>query len=77
MRHFIFLTHEGLTRSPNNQDIENLQVLGFAEGESETDAFVNFIQENSYLVGTDFNDVSAMELVNDKQYPFSLKSINM
>lgn len=76
MRHFIFLTREGLTRTPDNQDIENLQVLGFAKGENEINAFDNFIQENSYLVGTDFDDVFALELVSEKQYLFSIKAKN-
>ena len=48
MRDFIFLTQEGLTKTPNNNDIDNLQVLGTAKGDDETSAFNNFIQENSH-----------------------------
>lgn len=73
MRYFIFLTHEGLTKTPGNIDIDNLQVLGIASGESEKLAFENLLEENDYLIEANFNEVVAMELVNEKQYFFNLK----
>jgi len=77
MRHFIFLTQEGYTFQPNSEsatpDIENLQVLGIASGTDEQNAFDNFIKENEYLLDTDYEDVAAMELKNEKHYYFSLK----
>ncbi|MCK5416034.1 hypothetical protein KAI92_01245 [Candidatus Parcubacteria bacterium] len=77
MRHFIFLTQEGYTFQPNTEsnmpDIENLQVLGTASGEDEKKAFDNFIEENEYLLDTDYEDVLAMELKDEKFFYFSLK----
>lgn len=77
MRHFIFLTQEGYTFQPNSEsatpDIENLQVLGTASGTDEQNAFYNFIKENEYLLDTDYKDVIAIELKDDKQYFFHLK----
>jgi hypothetical protein len=74
MRHFIFLTQEGLTRSPNNIDVENLQVLGTASGDDEKMAFENFIKENDYLQDTDYDEIVVMEIKDEKQYYFSLKN---
>ena len=73
MKHFIFLTHEGLTKTPNNADVENLQVLGMSKGDNKTEVFENFIKENEYLLSTDFNEVIAMELASERQDYFSLK----
>jgi len=75
MRHFIFLTQEGLTKTPQNVDIENLQVLGIAGGSNEKEAFGNLIKENTYLEHTGYKEVLAMELVSEKQFFFSLESI--
>lgn len=72
MKYYIFLTKEGFTETPNNESIENLQVLGTAKGNNEIEAFNNFTQENSYFHGTGFNEVTALELVNEKVYNFSL-----
>ena len=77
MRDFIFLTQEGLTKTPNNNDIDNLQVLGTAKGDDETSAFNNFIQENSHLVDADYDEVSVFELLNEKQHFFSIKAKNI
>ena len=76
MKHFIFLTQEGLTKTPNNTDVENLQVLGISKGDNKTEAFENFVKENEYLIHTDFNEVIAMELANEKQDYFLLKKHN-
>jgi len=75
MKKFIFLTQEGLTKTPNNIDVENLQVLGVTEGINKEEAFRNFIKENKYLLQTDFDEIVAMELMDEKQYYFSLKKL--
>ncbi len=53
-------------------DIDNLQVIGFAKGKTEKDAFKRLIKENSYLLNTTFNEIFAYELSktyqNTKQY---------
>ncbi|MFA4942783.1 MAG: hypothetical protein WC564_04065 [Patescibacteria group bacterium] len=74
MRYFIFLTQEGLVKTPENIDIENLQVLGTAKGEDGDEAFKNLIKENEYLTDTDYEEVLAMELKDEKQHYFSLRN---
>ena len=76
MKNFIFLSQEGLTKAPNGTDIENLQVLGMEKGANKEEAFKNFIKENKYLIQMNFNEIIAIELANEKQYYFSLKSYN-
>lgn len=73
MKHFIFLTQEGFTKTPANADIENLQVLGIAQGKNKEKAFETFVQESEYLLQSDFNEVVAMELTDETQHNFSLK----
>lgn len=72
MRYFIYLTPEGTTRTPQNIDIENLQVLGIASGESEQEAFENLIKENEHVENSGYNDIFAMELINDNQITLPL-----
>ena len=72
MRHFIFLTQEGITKTPSDLDIENLQVLGITQGNSYDDAFNNFLKEHSYLLDYNYKEVIAIELKNENQHYFSL-----
>ena len=73
MKKFIFLTKEGFTETPDNKDIENLQVLGFANGKDAEEALDILKQENKYLKDTNFDDIIVMELKNNKEHYFSLK----
>jgi hypothetical protein len=74
MRHFIFVTNEGFTTTPLDMDIENLQVLGIASGIDEKEAFVTFIRENPHLEDSGFEDTVAMELKNQIEFAFSLRT---
>lgn len=66
MKSFIFITSEGSTFQPGSEalepDIENCQVLGFADGTSPEDAFKNLIEENGSLLQTSFNETTCIEL---------------
>lgn len=66
MKGYIFLTHEGYTYQPvsesNEQDIENMQVIGISEGISSEIAFENLIIENEHLLNTTYNEVFCYEL---------------
>lgn len=55
MKKFIFVTPEGNTESPNGKEIENLQVIGFAEGIDEVDAIKNLLKENLWIWDSGFN----------------------
>ncbi|GAH69035.1 unnamed protein product, partial [marine sediment metagenome] len=55
-------------------DIENMQVIGFGEGDTVDDAMENMIQENPYLRDTKFNKVIGMEVKSYKQSVLFLKN---
>ncbi|MBZ0221102.1 MAG: hypothetical protein K8I01_11805 [Candidatus Methylomirabilis sp.] len=67
MRSFIFITSEGFTFQPGSDsdepDIENCQVIGFADGMDIEDAFRNLVRENGYLLETSFNEISGYEII--------------
>lgn len=69
MKNYIFLTAEGYTFQPNSEsiepDINNLQVVGFAEGRNSQEAFQNLIKENEYLRNTTFDEIFCYELAKD------------
>jgi len=68
MKHYIFLTLEGYTFQPESDfnvmepDIENLQVIGFAPGVNQEDAFKNLLEENECLLKTKFDEVFCYQL---------------
>jgi len=72
MKTYIFITEEGVTFQPNSispdPDIENCQVIGFAKGTNENEAFKNLINENRYLLDTSFDEIICMELGNENYY---------
>ena len=55
MKKFIFVTPEGNTESPNGKEIENLQVIGWAEGSDEIEAIKNLLKENEWIWDSGFN----------------------
>jgi len=79
MKSFIFITSEGDTFQPDSDssvpDIENCQVLGFGNGVDSADAFRNFLKDNEFLLDTSFDEVKALELANDEERYFYLKSL--
>lgn len=66
MKEYIFLTSEGFTFQPSSNsilpDIENLQVVGFANGVNAGHAFNNLLSQNYYLKETNFSEVFSYEL---------------
>ena len=72
MKSYVFITEEGITYQPNSlpsePDIENCQVIGFAKGKNEDDAFKNLTKENDYLLDTSFNEIICIELKNEDYY---------
>jgi hypothetical protein len=66
MNSYIFMTTEGWTFQPGTEavepDIENCQVIGFAQGENEKQALENLVKENQYLLETTFDELICIEL---------------
>ena len=78
MKKFIFITDEGFTFQPGSEDyesdIENMQVVGFGEGNTMDDAMENMIDENPYLKNTKFNKVIGIEIKSYKQSVLFIKN---
>ena len=66
MKRYIFITTEGSTYLPNSEsiepDCENSQVVGYANGESEEEAFNNLLKENDYLKNTGFDELICYQI---------------
>lgn len=78
MKKYIFITTEGFTFQPYSDsvepDIENMQVIGFAQGDTAKDAMKDLIKKNTYLVETSFDEVFAIQIENDYREYFSLRN---
>ena len=62
MKSFVFTSYEGQTLGPNEENLQNIQVLGFAKGYNAKNAFNNLLKENKWLIKTSFQETIAMEL---------------
>lgn len=56
MASYIFYTDEGYTSSPNNEEIENLQVLGIEDGNSQRKALDNLLKNNEWIKESGFSE---------------------
>jgi hypothetical protein len=79
MRAYIFLTTEGTTFQPDSSssepDIENMQVIGFAGGDTVQDAMTRLVGLNEYLANTNFDEIFAIPLAVDRREYFSLRDV--
>ncbi len=63
MNKFIVYTTEGHTTGPNiNADVENCQVLGIIEGNSDNDAIKKLFNQNEWIVNAGFTLDNALAL---------------
>ncbi len=87
MPRFLFYSREGLTYTPcvlneyeeyeGGNEVENLQVIGFADGDTPQEAFDHLLFTHSYLEESTFDQILAIELKGKefKNYEFSLNTI--
>lgn len=79
MSKYIFITSEGSTFQPGSEntepDVENLQVIGFADGNSPEEAAANLLKDNNYLAETSFDEITALELKSEKGTVHYLKEL--
>lgn len=72
MKSYIFITEEGTSYQPNSispePDIDNCQVIAFAKGKDENEAFINLKKENDYLFDTNFDEIICIELKHEDYY---------
>ncbi len=55
MQTYIFYTPEGRTFSPLQEEVENLQVLGFGQGENEEAALQQLLAEQTWILQMGFS----------------------
>lgn len=69
MAKFIFMTNEGTTFGEDEHGkleiVENIQVLGTAQGEDARSAFLTLICENEWLMNFSFENVFSYQLTED------------
>lgn len=65
MEKYIFYTLEGETIAPNGEDVDNLQILGWACGKTKLEALTNLITENNWIIEKGFNPE---EIISCKLY---------
>ena len=68
MKTFIFYTKEGFSQDINNNDVENMQVLGFAKGIDVVSACEDFRKNFNLSEEFCFNEVIAQEVLGDPIY---------
>lgn len=64
-RNFIFYTPQGYCSAPNSEEVDNFQVLGFAEGRTKDDALAELLQENRWIsqMGYDLDEITFKEII--------------
>lgn len=79
MKKYIFITSEGFTFQPGSEstepDVENLQVVGFAEGNSPEEAIESLLKTSPYIAETSFDEVTALEVKSERGTSHSLKDL--
>lgn len=56
MKKYIFITPEGTTFSPNETEVENMQVIGIVENvDNENEALKILLLENEWIIDSEFN----------------------
>lgn len=73
MKEFVFYTFEGYTESPTGKLIENIQVLGFENGSTETEAKEKLLSHSKWIEKTGFNkyEIESRQILNNR-----LKKLN-
>lgn len=68
MNKYIFYTLEGFTQSPTSEDCNNIQILGFENGNNQSEAMNNLITENKWIekLGFDTTEIQAKQLLTDE-----------
>lgn len=68
MNKYIFYTLEGFTQSPTNEDCNNIQILGFENGNNQSEAMNNLITENKWIekLGFDITEIQVKQLLTDE-----------
>ena len=65
MKNYLFLTQDGSTFDPSDNETNNIQLLGTGVGNDVVEAFHSFKYYQSYLAKQSYKNVMAVEYVGD------------
>ena len=65
MKNYLFLTKDGSTFDPSDNETNNIQLLGTGVGNDVVEAFNSFKYHQSYLAKQSYKNVMAVEYVGD------------
>ena len=65
MKNYLFLTQDGSTLDPSDNETNNIQLLGTGAGNDIEEAFTSFKYHQSYLAKLSYKNVMAVEYVGD------------
>ena len=65
MKNYLFLTKDGSTLDPSDNETNNVQLLGTEVGNDVIEAFHSFKYHQSYLDKQSYKNVIAVEYVGD------------
>lgn len=68
MKEFVFYTFEGYTENPTGEPVENIQLLGFENGNSAQEAKENLLFNSQWIEKTHFNkfEIESKQILDDK-----------
>ncbi len=71
-KRFLFFTGEGFTISPNDDYLENYQILGFESGEDLEQALEILLKKNKWIVesGFDIEEIEFREIADNFEFSF-------
>jgi len=66
MNEYVFFTSEGFTQSPNGDDVENFQILGFEKSDNKENAINLLLKHNVWIIEKNFNiqKIKSRQLLN-------------
>ncbi len=65
MKNYLFLTQDGSTFDPSDNETNNIQLLGTGVGNDIKEAFNSFKYHQSYLAKQSYKNVMAVEYIGD------------
>jgi hypothetical protein len=63
MNTYLFYTDEGYTVAPNNNKLDNLQILGIEDGKTKDEALVKLFSNNEWIKREGFSESRIFSLI--------------
>ena len=78
MNEYMFYTFEGFTQSPNKNECENLQILGFEKAESLKTAKKHLLANNNWILkyGFDTEKILSKKILTEETIDLAERVVN-